>query len=568
MAESDLSTEVSATTELPSPSGLSASSPDGQTEIDLSWTVNDNSSDGTIDVERSSDGGSTWANVTTGLSPSTNSYTDTSVSTGTTYKYRIERNTDHATATSETKAFELRAVTGSSLDTDSGISQVTNQRNTVVTAGGRDTVQSSVGRTRTATASSTETSAASSVASRYRSPLSTIDGISNVTVFSTVFSRVHSVTTDTGSVVSKTGRGRVVLPSTLTDLSAIASALSRVLSVQSSPTETDTATSVVQRAQTLTGSSVEVGSTAGILSRRRAVLGGSVDTSSVVSVPAIALNPVSEVTDMGSLSSVPSRTRAPSGLSTDTDSTVGETTRVSSPVALPVDSSLTQSRASRSRFPNSNIKGITNVTVFSTVYSRVHSYPVDVDGSESKTERVQTVVSNSESADSSSNSVTVSRAVGGGDPIDLSEIDDLVTNVRVIEVGSVDTELADVSTSVLRNLLGSTEDIDYVSSSPGRIQKVSGFASDTTSSEIETSVYRNVLAISSETDTASSETSVVVNPTFVVEDNGVLSVEVKEGVLIYEVPGEGTFVTENPAEGTFLTENSKEVVFNIEYENE
>jgi hypothetical protein len=164
--------------------------------------------------------------------------------------------------------------------------------------------------------------------------------------------------------------------------------------------------------------------------------------------------------------------------------------------------------------------------------------------------------------------VTVSRAVGGGDPIDLSEIDDFVTNVRVIEVGSVDTELADVSTSVLRNLLGSTEDIDYVSSSPGRIQKVSGFASDTTSSEIETSVYRNVLAISSETDTASSETSVVVNPAFVVEDNGVLSVEVKEGVLIYEVPGEGTFITENPAEGTFLTENSKEVVFNIEYENE
>ncbi|WP_436935716.1 hypothetical protein [Halovenus marina] len=98
MAESDLSAEVNATTVLPSASDVTASYASGS--ISLSWTNNDDSSDGGIDVERSSDGGATWSDVITGLAPSTTSYDDSSVTAGESYQYRIERNTDHATATS------------------------------------------------------------------------------------------------------------------------------------------------------------------------------------------------------------------------------------------------------------------------------------------------------------------------------------------------------------------------------------------------------------------------------------------------------------------------------------
>lgn len=98
MAESDLSTEVNSTTVLPAATGLSGTESNGS--IDLSWTNNDDSADGVIDVERSTDGFSTVNTVASGLATTTTNYTDTTVSSGVTYEYRIERNTDHATATS------------------------------------------------------------------------------------------------------------------------------------------------------------------------------------------------------------------------------------------------------------------------------------------------------------------------------------------------------------------------------------------------------------------------------------------------------------------------------------
>jgi len=101
MAESGLSNEVNATTVLPAASNVSAST-NSNGNIDVTWTNNDDSTDGGIDVERSTDSFSTANTVVTGLSPSTTSYTDTTVSDGKTYEYRIERNTDHATATSAT----------------------------------------------------------------------------------------------------------------------------------------------------------------------------------------------------------------------------------------------------------------------------------------------------------------------------------------------------------------------------------------------------------------------------------------------------------------------------------
>lgn len=68
--------------------------------VEVTWTNNDDSPDGNIDIERSSDGGSSWTTIASGLSTSATSYTDSSVSSGTDYQYRIERNTGHASSTS------------------------------------------------------------------------------------------------------------------------------------------------------------------------------------------------------------------------------------------------------------------------------------------------------------------------------------------------------------------------------------------------------------------------------------------------------------------------------------
>lgn len=94
--DSGVSNEDSATTVL-SQNGAPSLDTSTAGQIDLTWTKDDDSSDGTWDVERSTDGGSSWADVTTGLAVGTTSYTDSTVDDGTQYDYRLERNTDHAT---------------------------------------------------------------------------------------------------------------------------------------------------------------------------------------------------------------------------------------------------------------------------------------------------------------------------------------------------------------------------------------------------------------------------------------------------------------------------------------
>ena len=79
--------------------------------VDLTWTNNDDSPDGGIDIERSTDGGSTWDDLITGLSVSTESYTDTTILAEGTYDYRIERNTDHTSATSSSVDIFVSVVT-------------------------------------------------------------------------------------------------------------------------------------------------------------------------------------------------------------------------------------------------------------------------------------------------------------------------------------------------------------------------------------------------------------------------------------------------------------------------
>lgn len=116
-----LSGEVTAITTLPSASGVSATVSSGASDITVSWTNNDDSSDGGIDVERSKDGFATVTTVGSSLSPSATSFTDTTTVDGESYQYRVERSTDHATATSGAVSVvnDLPPVSNVSIDTSS-----------------------------------------------------------------------------------------------------------------------------------------------------------------------------------------------------------------------------------------------------------------------------------------------------------------------------------------------------------------------------------------------------------------------------------------------------------------
>lgn len=70
--------------------------------VALSWTVNDNNNTGGQDVERSTDGGSSWQVIGSGLNPTAMSYVDSTVERGEAYQYRIRRYTDDVSTLSAT----------------------------------------------------------------------------------------------------------------------------------------------------------------------------------------------------------------------------------------------------------------------------------------------------------------------------------------------------------------------------------------------------------------------------------------------------------------------------------
>jgi len=104
MGESELSAEVSGVTPLQAPSDSTVTFIDPNPTIE--WTNNDSSSDGGIRIDVSTDGGSTYNELASGLAPNTSTYTHTSSSYGNTYTYRVVRITDHATATSGTATIQ------------------------------------------------------------------------------------------------------------------------------------------------------------------------------------------------------------------------------------------------------------------------------------------------------------------------------------------------------------------------------------------------------------------------------------------------------------------------------
>lgn len=91
--------EASVVTPLLAPTNLSASI--NGDDIDLSWTVDYDTSIGTLAVERSTDGGETWTELTSGLAAGTTAYTDTAPDKTPEYTYRVIRSATNATAVSE-----------------------------------------------------------------------------------------------------------------------------------------------------------------------------------------------------------------------------------------------------------------------------------------------------------------------------------------------------------------------------------------------------------------------------------------------------------------------------------
>ncbi|WP_435175664.1 fibronectin type III domain-containing protein [Halorussus sp. AFM4] len=100
--DSQLTGEVAATTSLPAPTldSLDATTED---EITVNYTLNDNSSDGNVEIVRSTDG-TTGSVVATISNLSKTSYTDTGLSDGEKYYYTVRRNTDHVTDVDSSQA--------------------------------------------------------------------------------------------------------------------------------------------------------------------------------------------------------------------------------------------------------------------------------------------------------------------------------------------------------------------------------------------------------------------------------------------------------------------------------
>jgi len=112
--ETGPSNEVNATTPLLAPSAPTIDD-SVEDELTLSWSNNDNSTDGDIVVYRSQDG--TLGTSVATLSPSTATYTDTGLEDGERYYYTVRRETDHATADGEADAVALLPAPGVTLDT-------------------------------------------------------------------------------------------------------------------------------------------------------------------------------------------------------------------------------------------------------------------------------------------------------------------------------------------------------------------------------------------------------------------------------------------------------------------
>ena len=115
--ESSLSSEVSTVTELPAPSGLSLDASTDR-EIGLSWTNNHNN--GSVTAYRGTSSGS----LSTSLSVSGNSHTDTGLLDGEKYFYQVEVSTEHASASTT----EVSAVTNLPTPTNVSGSYVSNEQ--------------------------------------------------------------------------------------------------------------------------------------------------------------------------------------------------------------------------------------------------------------------------------------------------------------------------------------------------------------------------------------------------------------------------------------------------------
>ena len=111
----NLTNQVSTTTPLPSPSNISVSL---SSTVDITWQNNDNSSDGSVFVERSDDGGSTFSSVSGSLPIGTTSYSEQPPAGQGSAEYRVARSTDHTTSRSNAVTIQLlQQVTNLTADT-------------------------------------------------------------------------------------------------------------------------------------------------------------------------------------------------------------------------------------------------------------------------------------------------------------------------------------------------------------------------------------------------------------------------------------------------------------------
>jgi len=117
--DSQLSNEAAQTTDLPAPT-LDSLDDSVEDEITVSWTVNDDSADGSVEIYRSTDG-SLGSLVHTETALATTTYTDTGLADGEQYHYTVRRVTDHTSSDSP----QASAVTVLPAPTDLTVGTVT-----------------------------------------------------------------------------------------------------------------------------------------------------------------------------------------------------------------------------------------------------------------------------------------------------------------------------------------------------------------------------------------------------------------------------------------------------------
>jgi hypothetical protein len=153
--------------------------------------------------------------VASGLSPSTTIFTDTSAPGGETVEYRIERNTDHATATSGRAQVTIPIfVSSTTADTDTLLTQTSRSRGAVMSVNDTDVASATPARVQNAVVGVDDTDNSASAATRTRSVNIAVSDLDDSAVVLDRLRTVFNSVVDTDTATLNTQQRRELVTAT------------------------------------------------------------------------------------------------------------------------------------------------------------------------------------------------------------------------------------------------------------------------------------------------------------------------------------------------------------------